>query len=180
MDNYKTKIQGKEMKFIVEYEEWECDGLVLIDESFLEEMNDELLYSMEILLDVSGKSELVYDFPEEKWEVVRERESKLIKDFCNSGKMIVCLLSNDKKECEFQVVDEILEASKWLYLPTGKLLAVNASELIQCVLYPELEMEKIFELEVERGWYAISMENIEKIKCSLKTPLITPFENIQE
>ena len=131
-------------------------------------------------IDVSGKSELVYDFPEEKWEVVRERESKLIKDFCNSGKMIVCLLSNDKKECEFQVVDEILEASKWLYLPTGKLLAVNASELIQCVLYPELEMEKIFELEVERGWYAISMENIEKIKCSLKTPLITPFENIQE
>lgn len=51
--------------------------------------------------------------------------------------------------------NEIIETSKWLHIPTGKLLAVTASELIQCLSYPELEMEKIFELEVEDGWYAI-------------------------
>lgn len=166
------------MEFIVECEE--CEGLVLMDKSYLDEMNSELLYAMDILLDFSGKSELAYDFPGEKWKVVRERETESIKNFCNSGKMAIWLLNDIEKRCEFQMVDEVLETSKWLHIPTGKLLAVTAGEFIQCVSYPELEMEKIFELEVEKGWYAVSMGGVEKIMCSRKNPPIPPFENIQE
>lgn len=37
------------------------DGLVFIDESYLSELNDdELLYEMDILLDSSGQSELIF------------------------------------------------------------------------------------------------------------------------
>lgn len=35
------------MKFSIEYDI--CDGLVLIDESILNEFNDELLYAMDLL-----------------------------------------------------------------------------------------------------------------------------------
>lgn len=166
------------MKFIVEYDGF--DGLVLMDESYLKEMNSELLYSMDILLDYYGKTELIYDFPEENWEIVRERESKAIKSFCNLGRMIVYLLSNCDKEYEFQMVDELIGDLKWLNIPTGKLVAVTAGELIQCVLYPELEMEKVFEVEVKKGWYAISVNKAGEILCCHKTPPMPPFENVQE
>ena len=50
------------------------DGLVFIDESYLSELNDdELLYEMDILLDSSGQSELIFDFPDEDWDIVRQR-----------------------------------------------------------------------------------------------------------
>ena len=43
----------------------ECDkmdgGLVFIDEGYLTELNDDLLYEMDILLDPRGTSELIYD-----------------------------------------------------------------------------------------------------------------------
>lgn len=166
------------MKFIAE-----CDGfdrLVLMDQSYIGEMNSELLYSMDILLDRHGKSELIFDFPSENWEIVRERESNAIKSFCNSGKMVVCLLSDGDHQCEFQMVDELFGPLKWLHLPTGNLLAVTAGELIQCVSYPDLIMEKVFELKLEKGWYAVSFSSVGKVLCCYKTPPMPPFENIQE
>ena len=38
-------------------------------------------------------------------------------------------------------------------VPSGKMVLVNAGELIQCLLYPDLEMKKVLELNVEAGTY---------------------------
>ena len=58
------------------------DGLVFIDESYLSELNDaDLLYAMDILLDISGTSELICDFPDEDWNIVRQRETEQIREF---------------------------------------------------------------------------------------------------
>jgi len=59
----KDQKEMDEMKFIVECDG--SDGLVLMDQSYLGEMDSELLYSMDILLDRHGESELIYDFPSE-------------------------------------------------------------------------------------------------------------------
>ena len=157
------------------------DGLVFIDESYLSELNDaDLLYAMDILLDSSGKSELIFDFPNEDWNIVRQRETEGIREFCGQGKMIVWLLECVVKECEITKSDEITAPCKWLHLPAGKLLAVTASELIQCLAYPELEMEKVFELELAPGWYAVQNEGIDKIMyCKKQQPASIP-SNIQE
>ncbi len=156
------------------------DGLVFIDESYLSELNDDLLYEMDILLDLSGTSELICDFPNEDWDIVRQRETKQIREFCEQGKMIVWLLNSVTKECEILKSNEITDSCKWLHLPTGKLLAVTASELIQCFSYPELEMEKVFELSLEEGWYAIQNEEVNKIMYCKKEPPHSTFSNIQE
>ncbi len=64
------------------------DGLVFIDESYLSELNDaDLLYAMDILLDSSGKSELIFEFFNEDWDIVRQQETKRIRDFCGQGKI---------------------------------------------------------------------------------------------
>jgi len=169
--------------------ELECgcmDGLVLIDQDYLHELDYDMLCAMEILLDISGKSELICDFPDEAWPEVRERETKSIREFCNSGKMIIWLMNGVKKECEIVYDDNVptkncaVPYSKWLHLPTGKLLAVSASEFLQCLFYPELEMEKFFEMTVAEGWYAITDENMDKIKYCRRQHPNTVFENIQE
>ena len=53
------------MKFIVECDG--ADGLVLMDKSYIREMNEELLGSMDFLLDYYGETELKFDFPVEVW-----------------------------------------------------------------------------------------------------------------
>ena len=166
------------MKFTLECDM--LDGLILIDESYLSELNDDLLYAMDILLDSSGTTELIFDFTNEPWDIVRQRETKQIREFCGQGKMIVWLLNHVAKECEIEKSNEITDPCKWLHLPTGKLLAITASELIQGLPYPELEMEKVFELSVEGGWYAIQNEGIDRIMYCREKPSNSIFLNIQE
>ena len=157
------------------------DGLVFIDESYLAELNDaDLLYAMDILLDSSGTSELICDFPNEDWDIVRQRETERIREFCGQGKMIVWLLDCVVKECELTKSTKVTDPCKWLHLPAGKLLAVTASELIQCLAYPKLEMEKVFELSLEPGWYAIQNEGIDNIMYCKKQPPKSILSNIQK
>lgn len=172
------KIEKNKRKFTLECDE--CDGLVLIDESNLDKLNQELLYELDILLDFFGKTELIYDFPDEKWETVRERETKRFRDLCNSGEMVIWLLDCMETEFEVQIIREIPEPYKWLNVPSGKLIAVTAGELIQFISYPELEMEKIFEIDVKPGWYAVSKGSIEKVELANKKPPEPPFDNIQD
>lgn len=142
------------------------DGLVLMDEAYFKEFNEDLLYSFEIWLDQEGRTELRYDFPEEDWGIIWERESALIKDFCNEGKMFVFLWDKDAKDCKVEFADSGCESEVHMNLPSGKLIVVNAGELIQCLAYPDLEMEKILELDVEAGTYAVECEGIERIRLS--------------
>lgn len=161
--------------------QFECDqrdGLVLIDETFLNELNSDLLYEFDILLDRYGKSELIYDFPNEKWDIVRERETSEL--FCNSGKMVVFLIDDNIINCEINICKEINKPQKYLNIPSGKLLLVNANEMIQCLSYPELDMEKILELNIEKGLYAISNDGIKNIVCSKCTFNNSIYENIEE
>lgn len=166
------------MYFLLESDE--TDGLVFIDKSYLSEFNDDMLYAMDILLDPFGKTELIYDFPDEKWETVRPRKTKPIRDFCEQGKMIIWLFDSIEKECTIEESNEITDSSKWLHIPSGKLLAISAGELIQCLSYPELEPENIFELDVESGWYAICNKGIDKITYCKKDPSNSGFSNIEE
>ena len=159
------------------------DGLVLIDRGFIKELNNELNYdllcSFEILLDHKGTSELICDFPDEDWGVVWARESAPIQAFCNQGKMIVWLLDGVKTECVFEKDDTITDSDKWLSVPTGSLLAVTAGEFLQCLFYPELEMEELFTITIPAGWYAIKNNGIEEIKYCMGNPFVTAFHNIQ-
>lgn len=158
------------MKFLLECDG--PDGLVFIDQSYLAELDGDMLYAMDILLDPHGETELVFDFPDETWETVRSRETQRIREFCENGKMTIWLFDSVEKECIVEESREIADSPKWLHIPTGRLLAVTASELIQCLSYPELEMEKIFKLEVESGWYAIWDKGIDKIMyCRKESPI---------
>lgn len=149
----------------------EPDGLVLIDRQFFPEFSDALLYSFDIYLDVNGETELIYDFDEE-WETVRERESALIQDFINSGKLVVILSDKNAENCEILMEEKKVVSDKILKVPSGKLILINASELIQALLYPEsevdeiIEMDKIIDFEVKKGVYSVEYTDIKRITLS--------------
>ena len=82
------------------------DGLVLTDREYLRELNNRLLYELDILLDRYGESELAYDFSGE-WKDVWRRETREIVEFCNSGKMIVFLTSEGEEDCEAKQAEVI-------------------------------------------------------------------------
>lgn len=161
------------MKF--NFETNEPNGLVLIDKYFFSEFNEELLYSFDIYLDVKGETELIYDFDEE-WNVVRERESKPIRDLVDSGKLIVILSDKNNENCEIVINKNKKTSDNKIIVPSGKLLLINASELIQGLLYPEEEMyeiidvDKITELDIEKGIYSIEYSDMKKISLSYDGP----------
>ena len=62
-------------------------NLVVIDPTVFNEMDDEFLYAFDIYLDKKGESELVYDFPDEEWNIVWNRETKSVQDFIESHKI---------------------------------------------------------------------------------------------
>lgn len=105
---------------------------ILIDKSYLDELDDSFLYALDIYLDKLGKSELVYDFPDEQWEDVWIRESKVIIDYCKIRKMII-----------FQHREGWKASGTMIEVKSGTLILVEASELIECLSYPDLEMEII-------------------------------------
>ena len=49
------------------------DGFVLIDKYYLSELDDCMLYAKDILLDLLGKSELIFDFPNDSCEIMRNK-----------------------------------------------------------------------------------------------------------
>lgn len=141
------------------------DGLILIDKKYMDELDDQLLGELDILLDRYGKSELVYDFPNEKWEDVWRRETKEIVEFCNSGKMVIFLHYEDEEDCEINFSDLQNGSKTIIEIKSGKLIIVNASELIQCLAYPDLEMETLLEIDnLDVGTYSIDFEGINSIE----------------
>lgn len=72
----------------------DMDGFILIDASYQKIFDSDMLYALDILLDISGSSELIYDFPNENWKTVRLRETASIRNFCSSGKMILWFFGN--------------------------------------------------------------------------------------
>ena len=150
------------------------DGLVLTDRECLKELDRRLLYELDILLDRYGESELACDFPGEKWEDVWKRETREIVEFCNSGKMIIFLTSEGKENCELAVSALQSESKSFINLSSGKMILLNAGELIQCLSYPSLEMETILDISLEPGTYLFAHEGITSIRLE-KTGNISGF-----
>ena len=140
------------------------DGLVLTDREYLKELNRGLLYELDILLDRYGESELACDFPGEKWKDVWERETKEIVKFCNSGKMIIFLTSEGEENCELAVSTLQSRPKSFINLSSGKMIVLNAGELIQCLSYPSLEMGTILDISLEPGTYLLAHEGIASIR----------------
>ena len=76
--------------------------------------------------------------------------------------MFVVLGDKDIENCQIEFVDCCDGAC--ISVPSGKLVVVNAGELIQCLLYPDLEMGKLLELNVDVGNYCVECKGIEWIK----------------
>ena len=123
------------------------DGIVLADPTLFEKMDENILRAMDIYLDKNGESELVYDFPGEEWETVYV-------SFVESGGLWIKLLSDTEMDFSIEQVEKV-DSKDHITVISGRVIIVSASELLQCLFYPELEMEILGSLEVPNGEYSI-------------------------
>jgi hypothetical protein len=136
------------------------DGLLLIDKANLPKLTGEHLAALDILLDREGETELRFDFPQEAWSDVWNRESASIRDFLNRGNGFIALVQGGDHVCGIRINnDPESETVCKLHLPTGDLIGVSAGEVIQCLSNPELEMDVPFQENIEPGWYWITHES---------------------
>ena len=130
------------------------EGIVLIDPAFFEKMDEDILRAMDIFIDKDGESELVYDFPGEDWKTVYERETKPFVSFVKNGGLWIKLLSNEDMVFSIEQSDAVA-SNEYMDVISGKIIIVLASELLQCLFYPELEMEILGSIDVPNGKYSI-------------------------
>lgn len=132
------------------------DGIVIVDPYFLEQMNEDILNAMNIYLDPQGITELADDFPGEDWNDVYKRETAPLRAFADEGKLWIHLIEPCEKEFALQQSD-CLKSSEKVLVESGKLGVVLASELLQCLYFPDLEMELLGEIETDNGCYNVSI-----------------------
>lgn len=141
------------------------DGIVLLDPAVFKKMDENILRAMDIFLDKNGESELVYDFPDEEWEKVYVRESKPFVALVEAGELWIKLFSNIDMDLLIEQTDT-LDSKEHITVISGKMIIVLASELLQCLYYPELDMELLGSLELPNGQYRIAYSTDGTIKYS--------------
>ena len=141
------------------------DGIVLLDPAFFKKTDENILRAMDIFLDKNGESELIYDFPDEEWEKVYVRESKPFVELVEAGEIWIKLFSNIDVVLSVEQTDT-LDTKEYVTLISGKMVIVLASELLQCLYYPELDMEILGSLELPNGQYRIAYSTDGAIKYS--------------
>lgn len=142
----------------IEYEISFVDALVIIDPERFKEMDEEFLYAFDIFLDKEGESELVCDFPGEDWKEVWDRETAVVQDFIEKSKMIVWRTEEGDYSSNIDKVNDLLEGGDKLVIANNQVMFVSASELIQCLLYPDLDMKVIAEIALEKGTYCFKKD----------------------
>lgn len=135
------------------------DGLMLIDQKYLELLEFEHLDSLNITLDIEGKTSLIYDFPGETWSEVWNRESTFIRNFANEGKAILIFTKPDEHGVQLSILEAISDynTNHLIEFPSGKLLLISMGEVVQCLLNG-IELEFLFETGISPGWYNLSLK----------------------
>lgn len=160
----------------------EVDGsgaLLLIDKANLKQLDHEKAGALDILLDKDGKTELRLDFPGQKWQDVWSSETTSIRNFFTLGKAFIVILGNGDHLCHVAIDDlPNLNSSSYLHVPTGELIGVSASEVVQCQAYHNLEMETPFQQDIEPGWYMIINEGGLRFHLSKTTKPLYSADNV--
>lgn len=155
------------------------DGLMLIDQEHLKLLEFEHLDSLNITLDIEGKTTLTFDFPEEEWSAVWERESTVIRNFANEGNAILIFAKPDEYEVQVSILETISDynSSHLIEFPSGKLILVSMSEVVQCLLNG-MDLEFLFETNIAPGWYKLSLKSNLELELSLSTFSGCPCDNL--
>ena len=85
-----------------------------------------------------------------------------------------------EKDCEINFSNFQNGSKTFIDIKSGKLILVNASELIQSLAYPDLEMETLLEIDnLDTSTYSIKFEGINSIELK-KSSFESEMNNVIE
>jgi hypothetical protein len=118
-----------------------CDldgGLIIADLEVLRNLDESMLYAMDIALDPAGKTDLKCDYPGEDWAEVWERETNLLAEACGSGQLVFIGLHAgqfyiDLNLNELPVADanQLAAYACLLRVTSGRIWVIEASHFVE-------------------------------------------------
>lgn len=84
-----------------------CGGLLISSKQWFDNLSENLSYSLEIVLDVDGRSELIFDFPDQPWNDVWKLEANKWLSFTNSGIVALILFGTGTYNISFYLNNDL-------------------------------------------------------------------------
>jgi hypothetical protein len=139
----------------------ECDGdggIVLIEKDKVKTLSKELGATLNVVIDVEGQTELALDYPDENWKDAWAKELDNLEDVCKDGLMFVGLLKDGEYSVDLDVTDKFSDGTLIgvVKVVGSPLLIVEAGELIQSIIYPQLSLDVVSEVNLSEGEYGIA------------------------
>jgi hypothetical protein len=140
----------------------ECDGyggIVLIEKDKVKSLSKEIGAVLNVVIDVEGRSDLVSDYPGENWQDVWAKELDNLRSICKDGLMFVGLLKDGEYCVDIDVGEEGISVDALvgsIKVFDSHLLVVEAGELIQSIICPQLPLDVASELSMGEGEYGIA------------------------
>jgi hypothetical protein len=141
-----------------------------------------------IALDVKGKTDQIYDWPNEEWSVVWRRETQELVSRVNRGEIAVLVLHEGDFVVDF-AIDGPLPAGRnlseyrsTLHMPSGTLVFAElgrAAEDWGSDRYPN-EESFFQEITLPAGWYTVSFLIPQRVPAVQKTRFAWTFGTVQE
>lgn len=155
-------------------EELKCDsggGIVLVDRDVLARLKrlpptEELDYaeSLSVAVDVDGKTDQIYRWPDEPWGTVWKRETTPLVEKINTGELAMVVFHEGIFVCDIDATDRMVfsgngrEMRLLLYVPSGMLVIAELEKLAEDweVIFPtEHDSFAQREISVSPGWYDV-------------------------
>lgn len=138
----------------------ECDGsggIVFVDKDRISTLSKEFGSILNIVVDVDGETGLVFDYPDDDWVDVWSLELDKLNKLCIDGLMFIGLLKDGEYTVALDVTTEPAQNTLegFVTVDGTSLVIVEAGELIQSVIYPELPLEIVAELDLDKGNYSV-------------------------
>ncbi|MCP3105499.1 hypothetical protein LZ198_42245 [Myxococcus sp. K15C18031901] len=147
-------------------------GLLMGDRQNLENLSNAEILGAEIGLSEDGNTDLMYDYPGERWEEVFARETRALRRLCESGHVLFLNLGEGLFFGEVETCDGG-DASKtkkgWLYSPTGVIAAANPG------VEGGLLKSVAFELKTDPGWYCVYVSHSDRDDCGRSERVVGEF-----
>jgi hypothetical protein len=96
---------------------------------------------------------LALDYPDENWKDAWAKELDNLEDVCKDGLMFVGLLKDGEYSVDLDVTDKFSDGTLIgvVKVVGSPLLIVEAGELIQSIIYPQLSLDVVSEVNLSEG-----------------------------
>lgn len=138
-----------------------CDGsggIVFIEKNVLNNLSKEFATALNVVIDVEGRTELVADYSDANWSDVWQQEFNKLCSLCSDGLAFIGLLEDGDYSVNVDLKNTLNNCVGGIRINESSLVVIEAGELVQKILYPQLQVDFVGQIDLSPGTYNIGCD----------------------